>query len=71
MVSRDIHHTTNLANAIGKPKGVQCKYEWDRVKRVFVWRFYRRNIAIGSTATPGEVVKRMTKFITTSEGTQS
>jgi len=64
MVSRDIHHTTNLANEVGRPFGVKCRYAYDSVKRVFAWRFYRNGTFIGQTSVQTEVINRMEKYTT-------
>lgn len=65
MTSLEISTVTNLANDIGKPSGVQCRYEWDRKKQRFQWNYYRNGRYIGGTANPKQVVEKMDRYTTT------
>lgn len=65
MTSNQIATITAQANAVGEKFKVQCRYEYSRTKRAFVWNYYRHGIKIGSTARPGSVVSLMEKFTQT------
>lgn len=65
MTSLEISTVTGAANLIGKPFGVECRYEWDRKKQRFQWNFYRRGRFIGGTAKQDEVVKKMDRYVET------
>lgn len=67
MTSLEIDHLTNLANQVGRPFNVKCKYEWDRKKQRFQWNYYRHGRFIGGTANPKEVVARMDRYTTTKQ----
>lgn len=62
MESRSPTAILALVNDIGRPKGVRCKYEWDNMRRLFAYRFYRNGIYLGSTAVPSRVLSKMEKF---------
>lgn len=51
-----------LATEIGIKYGLRCKYEYDRRKRTFVYRFFRHGCFIGATADPTKVVSLMEKY---------
>lgn len=50
------------ANQIGERGNVSVRYEYDRVKREFRFRFYRQRYYIGSTLDPKEVIPKMEKY---------
>jgi len=52
------------ATAIGKGKGLTCRYEYDRAKRKFMYRFFRHGCYLGATSKPEEVVAKMTRYAT-------
>lgn len=54
----------NLANLIGRPAGLFCRYEYDRAKQKFMYRFYRRGHYIGATGDPAQVVAKMERYVT-------
>lgn len=62
MTSLEIDTVVSLANRIGRPLRLLCKYEQDRARRVFAFRFYRHGIFIGSTTDPKKVIHKMGKF---------
>lgn len=64
MTSHELSHLTGLANQIGKPAGVVCRYEWESRDQTFKWNFYRHGHWIGSTGNPKDVVKRATNYAT-------
>ena len=64
MTPDQIGEVTRKANLIGKPGGLTCKYEYDGIKKMFKWVFFRHGRRVGSTTRPGAVVGNMTKLVT-------
>lgn len=62
MTSGEIHHLTAVANEIGKPACVTCRYEYDRHLREFAWRFFRHGRYIGSTTVAKNVVVKAERY---------
>lgn len=54
----------NLANAIGQPVGLTCRYEWDSRKQKFTYRFFRHGRYIGAVSDPKRVVAKMERYAT-------
>ena len=52
----------SMANSIGRPLGLECHYEYDRIKGKFLYRFYRHRRYIGSVSDPARVVARMERY---------
>lgn len=51
-----------VANEIGAPKRLTCRYEWDRQKNRFLFRFFRRGMFIGATGDASRVAVKMAAF---------
>ena len=54
-----------LATEIGRPHGLACRYEYDRVRGVFCYRFTRHGRFIGSTTDAKKVVAKMERYAET------
>lgn len=54
----------NLANAIGQPVGLTCRYEWNSGKQKFMYRFFRCGRYIGAVSDPKRVVAKMERYAT-------
>jgi hypothetical protein len=55
----------NVANHIGQPVGLSCRYEWDSRKQKFTYRFFRRGRYIGAVSDPKRVVAKMERYAST------
>lgn len=53
-----------VANSIGQPVGLSCRYEYDRVKQKFMYRFFRRGRYLGAVGDPAKVVAKMERYAT-------
>ena len=54
----------NVANHIGQSVGLSCRYEYDRAKQKFMYRFYRHGRYIGAVSDPKRVVAKMERYAT-------
>lgn len=51
------------ASAIGRDRGLTCRYKWNDVKRRFEWQFFRRGTYLCATADPSKVIKKMESLL--------
>ena len=51
----DVSAMERRANLICSGSGVECRYEWDRLKAEFRWRFYRGGRFVASTVVSEKV----------------
>lgn len=54
----------NVANLIGQSVGLTCRYEYDRTKQKFMYRFFRRGRYLGAVSDPKRVVAKMERYAT-------
>lgn len=57
----DPQQPARLANAIGRPVGLACRYEWDGHK--FRYRFFRHGYYIGVVNDPKRVIAKMERYV--------
>lgn len=53
---------TRLANKIGRPLGLFCKYAPSRKTGRFTYQFFRRGLFLGETSDPDKVVSKMERY---------
>ncbi len=63
MATVEINNAVTAANEIGREKGVVVRYEYDRIKQSFRFRFYRHGTYVGCAAKPEAVMSKMHQFI--------
>ena len=51
-----------LANAIGKPAGLFCKYATSRKTQKFTYQFFRYGRFLGEISDPARVVAKMERY---------
>lgn len=61
-VVRSPQHVANVATEIGRRKGLVCRYEYDRAKGKFMYRFFRRGMFLGSVGNASRVISKMERY---------
>jgi len=57
-----LHNVINSANLMGKNGGLIVRYEWDGVKRKFIFRFFRHGRFICSLIDEKRVIAKMERL---------
>lgn len=60
----DPQQPARVANIIGQPLGLSCRYEWDSRGQKFTYRFFRHGRYIGAVSDPKRVVAKMERYAT-------
>ncbi len=58
----DPNAPARLANEIGRPHGLFCKYAVSRKTKEFTYQFFRHGHFLGETADAKKVISKMEKY---------